>query len=97
MRRATTDSIRREAQALATEWVTSRMQPSDSHRPVLICLLGHLGHRRQNPVGVWLAPTSTPAALTIRLPASTREVVLLLAQEGGRLVTPLDASVEDRP
>src|SRR5580658_2442644 len=32
-----------------------------------------------------------------RRPYSTRQVVLLLAQEGGRLVTSLDVTVEDRP
>ena len=41
--------------------------------------------------------SSQAPARVSRRPASTRQVVLLLAQEGGRLVTSLDVAVEDRP
>jgi hypothetical protein len=41
--------------------------------------------------------SSQAAARVSRIPASAREVVLLLAQEGGRLVTSLDVAVEDLP
>jgi hypothetical protein len=43
-------------------------------------------------------PQIVPASARVgRIRASTRQVVLLLAQEGGRLVKSLDVAVEDRP
>jgi hypothetical protein len=41
--------------------------------------------------------SSKGAVRVSRIRASTRQVVLLLAQEGGRLVKSLDVAVEDRP
>ena len=49
----------------------------------------------RSPAHSWRS--SQAAARVSRVPASTRQVVLLLGREGGRLVTSLDVAVEDRP
>jgi hypothetical protein len=52
---------------------------------------------RQDSEWFFRRPPSQAAARVSRVPAGTRQVVLPLRREGGRLVTSLDVTVEDRP
>jgi len=75
-------------------------QPTVSFKPGEIGR-GCRSHRQTGTmmIALWvdLWKSSQASARVSRIPASTRQVILLLAQEGGRLVKSLDDAVEDRP